>query len=170
VNVSGQSIGDRAFHRDLIRMIREARFDVRKLCIEITETAAITHLGDAKIFIAELRSFGVRVALDDFGAGASSFGYLRMLPVDYLKIDGQFITGLLDDPLDNAAVRCFCEVARVVGVKTIAEFVEREDVREALRVIGVDMAQGYLIHRPEPLMQLLLGPAHQSSLRNTTMC
>ncbi len=80
----------------------------------------------------------MRIALDDFGAGASSFAYLRMLPVDYLKIDGQFITGLLNDPLNNAAVRCFCEVAKAVGVKTIAEFVERSDIRDALNTIGVD--------------------------------
>jgi EAL domain-containing protein (putative c-di-GMP-specific phosphodiesterase class I) len=155
INLSGQSIGDRDFHRDLMRMIRGASFDVRKLCLEITETAAITRLADAKSFIDEVRSFGIRIALDDFGAGASSFGYLRMLPVDYLKIDGQFITGLLEDPLDNAAVRCFCEVARVIGVRTIAEFVEAPEVREALRVIGVDFAQGYLIHRAEPFPDLL---------------
>jgi diguanylate cyclase (GGDEF)-like protein/PAS domain S-box-containing protein len=155
INLSGQSIGDRAFHRALIKLIREAPFDVRKLCFEITETAAITNLGDARLFIEEIRSLGVRIALDDFGAGASSFGYLRMLPVDYLKIDGQFITRLLDDPLDHAAVRCFCEVAKVVGVRTIAEFVERADVRAELLKLGVDMAQGYLIHRPEPLAPLL---------------
>ena len=155
INLSGQSLGDRAFHRDLVRMLRAASFDVRKLCFEITETAAITNLGDAKIFIDEIRALGVRVALDDFGAGASSFGYLRTLPVDYIKIDGQFITGLLEDPLDNAAVRCFCEVAKVVGVKTIAEFVESAAIRAALQNIGVDYAQGYLIHRAEPLSILL---------------
>jgi diguanylate cyclase (GGDEF)-like protein/PAS domain S-box-containing protein len=160
VNLSGQSIGDRAFHRDLISMLREARFDPHKLCFEITETAAITNLGDAKVFIEEMRSLGVRIALDDFGAGASSFGYLRMLPLDYLKIDGQYITGL-DDPLNNAAVRCFCEVAKAVGVNTIAEFVEHSDVRDKLSAIGVDMAQGYLIHRPEPLAVLL--PCRRSS-------
>jgi EAL domain-containing protein (putative c-di-GMP-specific phosphodiesterase class I) len=155
VNLSAHSVGDRAFHRELMRMLRAASFDVRKLCFEITETAAITHLGDAKVFIEEVRSLGVRIALDDFGAGASSFGYLRTLPVDYIKIDGQFISGLLDDPLDNAAVRCFCEVAKVVGVKTIAEFVERADTRAALRTLGVDFVQGYSIHRPEPFLQLL---------------
>jgi diguanylate cyclase len=136
-------------------MISEASFDVAKLCFEITETAAITNLGDARLFMEELRSSGVRIALDDFGAGASSFGYLRMLPGDYLKIDGKFITGLLDDPPDNAAVRCFCEVAKAVGVKTVAEFVERADVCDALREMGVDLAQGNLIHRPERLLQLL---------------
>lgn len=155
INLSGQSIGDRALRRDLIKTIRAATFDVRKLCLEITETTAITNLGDAKAFFEEVRSLGVRVALDDFGAGASSFGYLRNLPVDYLKIDGQFIGGFLDDPLDNAAVRCFNEVAKIVGVKVIAEFVERTDVCAALQAIGIDMAQGYLIHRDEPLEQML---------------
>jgi EAL domain-containing protein (putative c-di-GMP-specific phosphodiesterase class I) len=111
-------------------------------------------LGDAKVLFEEIRSLGVRIALDDFGAGASSFGYLRMLPIDFLKIDGQYITGLAD-PLNNAAVRCFCEVAKAVGVKTIAEFVDRRDIRDALITIGVDMAQGFLIHAPEPLAVLL---------------
>ena len=155
INLSGQSLGDRAFHRDIVDMLRSARFDVRRVCFEVTETAAITHLADARTFIEEVRSFGVKVALDDFGAGASSFGYLKSLPVDFLKIDGHFITNLLEDALDNAAVRCFCDVAKVVGVKTIAEFVERQDVRDALREIGVDMAQGYLVHKPEPLASLL---------------
>ena len=155
VNLSGQSIGDRAFQRDICQMIKLAKFDVRKLCFEITETAAITCLAEAKVFIDDVRKLGVCIALDDFGSGASSFGYLKMLPVDYLKIDGQFITHLLDDALDNAAVRCFRDVAKVIGVKTIAEFVERSDVRESLQKIGIDMAQGYLIHRPEPLANLL---------------
>jgi diguanylate cyclase (GGDEF)-like protein/PAS domain S-box-containing protein len=162
VNLSGQSIGDRAFHRDLIRMLREARFDTQKLCLEITETAAITNFGDAKVFIEEVRSLGVRIALDDFGAGASSFGYLRVLPIDYLKIDGQYITGL-NDPLNKAAVRCFCEVAKAVGAKTIAEFVESRDIHDALYAVGVDMTQGYLNHRPEPLAVLI--PSRQPPSR-----
>lgn len=155
VNLSGQSIGDRAFQRDICELIKLAKFDVRKLCFEITETAAITCIAEAKVFIDDVRKLGVCIALDDFGAGASSFGYLKTLPVDYLKIDGQFITHLLDDALDNAAVRCFRDVAKVVGVKTIAEFVERDDVRQSLQEIGIDLAQGYLIHRPEPLANLL---------------
>ena len=156
INLSGHSLGDRAFHRDIGDMIRRAPFDVGRICFEITETAAITHMADARSFIDDMRALGVKIALDDFGAGASSFGYLKSLPVDYLKIDGHFITNVVDDPLDNAAVRCFCEVARVVGVKTIAEFVESDAVRDELRRIGVDMAQGYLVHRPEPLDQLLV--------------
>ena len=155
INLSGQTLGDRAFHRDIVERIRCATFDVSRICLEITETAAITHLAEARTLIEDLRALGVKVALDDFGAGASSFGYLKSLPVDFLKIDGHFITNLLDDAIDNAAVRCFCEVAKVMGVKTIAEFVERDAVRDELRVIGVDMAQGYLIHKPEPLHRLL---------------
>ena len=154
VNLSGQSVGHRAFQLDLIRMLQEAPFDTKKLCFEITETAVITHFCGAQAFFEELRSLGVRIALDDFGTGASSFGYLRMLPINYLKIDRQYIAGL-EDPLNNAAVSYFREVAQAVGVKTIAEFVERGDTRDALEVIGVDMAQGLLIHHPEPLAQLL---------------
>ena len=155
INLSGQSLGDRAFHQDILDLVRHAGFDVRKLCFEITETAAITHLTDARAFIEQIRGLGVKVALDDFGAGASSFGYLKSLPVDFLKIDGHFIRHMLDDELNNVAVRCFCDVARTVGVKTIAECVETREVRDALEAIGVDMTQGFLVHRPEPLENML---------------
>jgi EAL domain-containing protein (putative c-di-GMP-specific phosphodiesterase class I) len=104
----------------------------------------------------------VRIALDDFGAGATSFGYLRMLPIDYFKIDRQYITGL-DDPLNRAAVRCFCDVAKAVGVKTIAGFVERSDTRDTLNAIGVNMVQGFLIHHPEPLARMLRGGRRRSN-------
>lgn len=154
VNLSGQSIGDKTFHKYLVEIIALAEFDVTKLCFEITETAAITNLNDAKLLIDDVRRLGVKVALDDFGAGASSFGYLKTLPVDFLKIDGQFVTSLLEDALDFAAVRCFQDVALVMGVKTIAEFVEREDVLATLKALGVNYAQGYLIHRPEPLVNI----------------
>lgn len=155
VNLSGQSIGDRTFHGFAVDALSKARSDIRRLCFEITETAAITNLADAMVFIQRMQRLGVRIALDDFGVGVSSFGYLRTLPVDYLKIDGRFIQGLIDNPLDRVTVQCFHEVARVVGVKTVAEFVEGEEVLEALREIGIDYAQGYLIHQPEPLGALV---------------
>ncbi|AWI54950.1 bifunctional diguanylate cyclase/phosphodiesterase [Aquabacterium olei] len=151
VNLSGQSIGDKAFHRFVAELVSRTRIDVRKLCLEITETAAITNLADATVFIDEMRRLGVRIALDDFGAGSSSFGYLKSLAVDYLKIDGQFIKTLTSNALDHAAVRCFRDVAQVLGIRTIAEFVEDEATVTELRRIGVDYAQGYLVHRPEPL-------------------
>jgi diguanylate cyclase (GGDEF)-like protein/PAS domain S-box-containing protein len=155
INLSGQSVGARSFHRDVMEMIKTARFDVSKICFEITETAAITNLLEAKQFIAGVRACGVRIALDDFGAGASSFRYLKALDVDFLKIDGLFITRLLDDRLDQAAVRCFIEIARVAGIKSVAEHVESNAVLDEVRSMGVDMAQGYLIHRPEALTTLL---------------
>jgi len=161
VNLSGQSIGDRAFHRHAIEAFRNAGPALcRKLCLEITETVAVTNLADASAFIEQARALGVRVALDDFGAGASSFGYLKHLKVDLLKIDGSFIRDLLEDPLDNAAVRCFTEVARVLEVQTVAEFVDRPELLTRVREIGIDHAQGFLLHRPEPLDQVLRPSAH----------
>ena len=156
INLSGQSAGDRAFQHWALEVLRAAGPPIcARLCFEITETAAITHLADAAQFMAQVRALGLRVALDDFGAGASSFGYLKSLPVDYLKIDGQFIRDVVDDPLDDVAVRCFVEVARVVGVKTVAEFVDKPEVLARLKVIGVDLVQGYWLHHPAPLAQLL---------------
>jgi PAS domain S-box-containing protein len=157
VNLSGQSVGDRGFHRWAIEMLSKAGPAVRqRLCLEITETAAVTNLVDAATFIEQVRAIGVRVALDDFGAGASSFGYLKTMPVDFLKIDGQFIRDLMADSLDEAAVRCFADVAAVVGMLTIAEFVDDPEVLRKLCQMGIDFAQGYLIHRPAPIEELLL--------------
>jgi EAL domain-containing protein (putative c-di-GMP-specific phosphodiesterase class I) len=95
-------------------------------------------------------------ALDDFGSGASSFGYLKALPVDYLKIDGQFITSLAHDPIDQAMVRCICDVAKAVGKQTLAEFVESSAVAALLADIGVDHIQGYFVHVPAPMEEVLL--------------
>jgi diguanylate cyclase (GGDEF)-like protein/PAS domain S-box-containing protein len=159
VNLSGQSVGDRAFHRWAAEVLDEAGPEIcSKLCLEITETVAVTNLADAAAFIDTLRALKVRVALDDFGAGASSFGYLNAMPVDILKIDGQFVRDLPVNPLHAAAVRCFIDVARVAGLKTIAEFVDDPDVLSLLRQMGVDFAQGYLIHRPEPMSALMQAP------------
>ncbi len=155
VNLSGKSIDDRFFHTQALEMLAAAGPEVcRCICLEITETSAVTSLADAALFIEQVRRLGVRIALDDFGAGASSFGYLKTLAVDMLKIDGQFIRGLLDDPLDDVAVRCFVDVARVRGLKTVAEFVDRPELLQRLREIGVDYAQGFLLHQPEPLDSL----------------
>ncbi|MDZ7856744.1 EAL domain-containing protein [Sphaerotilus sp.] len=172
INLSGQSLGDRSFHQYIRERVAQAPFDVTRLCFEVTETTAITHLGEATVFMREMRALGIRIALDDFGAGTSSFGYLKSLPVDVLKIDGQFIRDLTADALDLAAVRCFHEVAQVVGVQTVAEFVESEAVLARIGEIGIDFAQGYLIHRPEPLARVLASgpadPAQRSSGRDAT--
>jgi diguanylate cyclase (GGDEF)-like protein/PAS domain S-box-containing protein len=156
VNLSGQSIGDREFHYEAFRILRLAGPAVcQRLCLEITETAAVTNMTDAARFVTEVRKLGVWIALDDFGAGASSFGYLKSLAIDVLKIDGQYVRNVVDDRLDDAAVRCFGDIARVVGVKTVAEFVDSEAVLGHIKAIGVDYAQGYMLHRPEPLETVL---------------
>jgi diguanylate cyclase (GGDEF)-like protein/PAS domain S-box-containing protein len=155
INLSGQSIGDRDFHHYVTELIETIAFDHHKLCFEITETTAITNLSDAKLFFESMHAFGVRFALDDFGSGVSSFGYLKSLPVDYLKIDGQFIQDLADDLVDQATVRCIREVATITGKKTVAEFVETEAVERLLREIGIDYAQGFLRHRPTALDTIL---------------
>lgn len=155
VNLSGQSIGDPDFHVFVAEQMREFNFDTSKLCFEITETTAITNLEQALSFCEMMREFGVRFSLDDFGAGVSSFGYLKQLPVDYLKIDGQFIREMTKNPLDQATVRCICEVARVTGKQVVAEFVETEEVEQMLRDMGVDYTQGYYRHKPMPIGDVL---------------
>lgn len=156
VNLSGQSVGDRSFHRHTLEKLQLLPFELRScLCFEITETAAVTNFTDAAQFIEQVRALGVRIALDDFGAGASSFGYLKSLRVDYLKIDGQFVKNLVDDPLDDAAVRCFVDVARVIGVRTVAEYVDKPAVLERVKTLGINYAQGFHLHIPEPIDKLL---------------
>lgn len=165
INLSGQSVGDRIFHREAIKLLKRSGKDIcQRLCLEITETVAVTNIADATVFIEQVRALGVRIALDDFGAGASSFGYLKKLNVDILKIDGQFITDLIDDPLDDVAVRCFVDVARVLGIKTVAEFVGTNEVLKRLQEIGVDYAQGFLLHQPEPIEALL---EHHANFNNS---
>ena len=156
INLSGQSISDRSFHEFITGLLDRASFNVRVLCFEITETAAVTNLVEATVFLDAMRQRGIRIALDDFGAGMSSFGYLKNFNVDFLKIDGQFVRGVTSDPLDLVSVRSFCDVARVLGIQTIAEYVEREEQRVILQELGVDFAQGFLLHQPEPLANLLL--------------
>ena len=156
LNVSGLSVVDPSF----VQVVDAALVDAgpaisQRLCFEITETAAITNMAAAVQFISIVRRHGCTVALDDFGSGMASFGTLKNLTVTHLKIDGQFVTGVIDDPLDDVAVRCFVEVAEVIGLRTVAEFVESEAVLQRLRQIGVHYAQGYHLHRPEPFEQVL---------------
>ncbi len=155
LNLSGRSIGDRAFHAWAFDVLERAGRDIcSRICIEITETEAITNLADAAAFIERVRSMGIKVALDDFGAGASSFGYLKSLRVDFMKIDGRFIRDLVTDKLNDVMVRCFVDIAKVVGVQTVAEFVETSETLDRLRIIGVDYAQGFLLGKPEPLARI----------------
>lgn len=155
INLSGQSIGDRDFRHNVLHWLERPRFPTSKLCFEITETSAITHLGESAAFFEALRRLGVKISLDDFGSGMSSFGYLKNLPADYLKIDGQFMRNLIHDPINQVTVRAICDVARATGKQTIAEWIEHADVAAMLQDFGVDYGQGYLWHRPAPLDSLL---------------
>ena len=125
------------------------------MCFEITETAAISNMIVARKFISTLKELGCRFSLDDFGSGLSSFGYLKILPVDYLKIDGMFVKNIADDPIDRAMVKSINEIGQVMGMQTIAECVENEKIKGMLREIGVDYAQGYGIGKPLSIDELL---------------
>ena len=106
-------------------------------------------------FISILKELGCRFALDDFGSGLSSFGYLKNLPVDYLKIDGMFVKDIVDDPINRAMVKSINEIGHVMGMKTIAEFVENDVIKGMLKEIGFDYAQGYAIGKPQPFEELI---------------
>ncbi|WP_065760845.1 EAL domain-containing protein [Pseudomonas defluvii] len=148
INLSGSSIGDDNFLEYLHRMFSEFSIPPQLVCFEITETSAIANLGSAIRFINDLKGLGCRFSLDDFCAGMSSFAYLKHLPVDFLKIDGSFVKDMLDDPINRAMVEVINHIGHVMGKRTIAEFVETPLIEQALREIGVDYAQGYLIERP----------------------
>ncbi len=151
INLSGASVNQPPFLDFIESELRRSAVPPDWLCFEVTETAAIANLQRARSFIQTLQSWGCEFALDDFGAGMSSFAYLRNLPVDYLKIDGAFIKELASNAMDQAMVRAINEVAKVAGMKTIAEFVENNEVLAVLGEIGVDYAQGYGIAKPAPL-------------------
>ncbi|HEY5763229.1 MAG TPA: EAL domain-containing protein, partial [Rhodocyclaceae bacterium] len=154
INLSGNSLGDEG----LTLFIRQqfADHDVRpeQICFEITETAAIANLTHAVSFIRELKLLGCSFSLDDFGSGLSSFAYLKSLPVDTLKIDGGFVKDMPQDPIDTAMVRAINNIGHVMGLKTVAEFVENDVILGMLKEIGVNYAQGYGVAVPAPLDDL----------------
>ena len=152
VNLSGASINDASFADFMRDLFARHPLPRGLLCFEITETTAIASLQQAAALIRELKSLGCRFALDDFGVGMSSFAYLKTLPVDYLKIDGVFIRGMANDPMDQAIVENINRTAHQLGLKTVAEFVEDGAILERLRAIGVDYAQGYYIAKPVALV------------------
>lgn len=151
VNLSGQSITDERFCADIIQMLEEAHIEPGNICFEVTETAAVANLRSAQSFLHSLREYGCRTALDDFGAGLSSFGYLASLPVDILKIDGMFVRDIAENPVHEAMVRAINEVGQLMDKQTVAEFVEDDAALAILKEIGVDYGQGFGIGRPVPV-------------------
>ena len=154
VNVSAQSIAEPSFLAFVTDLLERNRGLARKLCFEITETAAVSNLAQARAFIDAVKARGCRMALDDFGSGLSSFGYLRQLPADMLKIDGVFVRDMDIDPVSRAAVRAITEIGRELHMTVIAEWVESTEVAEQLQVLGVDGLQGYAIERPMALERM----------------
>ena len=139
----------------LFRMLADSDIKPEKLCFEITETMAIANLQHANHFIDAVKGYGCGFSLDDFGSGLSSFGYLKNLHVDTLKIDGMFVRDILDDPIDAAMVNAINTIGHVMGMATIAEFVENDEVLQALAELRVDFVQGYGIGRPLPLQKII---------------
>jgi diguanylate cyclase (GGDEF)-like protein/PAS domain S-box-containing protein len=148
INLSAQSLGANGIGRFVMDKLVEFNVDPTLVTFEITETKAVTNLDAARELIQQLRGLGCRFALDDFGCGFSSFTHLKHLDVDFLKIDGSFIQGLLEDPVDRAVIAAINDIAHSVGKRTVAEYVDRPNVLSALLACGVDFVQGYYIGRP----------------------
>ncbi len=150
INLSAMTLCDGEFPEYVRLQFAATGVAPHRICFEITETAATTNPMRTMAAIDQLKSLGCRLALDDFGQGLSSFGYLKNLRIDYLKIDGAFVRGVASDSIDRAMVAAINQVGHVIGVKTIAECVETDAVLDELRAIGVDYVQGYGIARPQP--------------------
>jgi diguanylate cyclase (GGDEF)-like protein/PAS domain S-box-containing protein len=154
INISGASLNEDSFLRYITEQFAFYSVPPRMICFEITETAAIANLTRATRVISELRALGCQFALDDFGSGLSSFAYLKNLPVDYLKIDGTFVKDMASDPIDRAMVKAIHEIGHVMGIKTIAEWVDNDETLGMLRQMGVDYVQGFGVAMPVPLSDI----------------
>ncbi|VEP15926.1 putative Diguanylate cyclase [Hyella patelloides LEGE 07179] len=152
INLSGASISSQSFRLFLKEQFTRFQIAPSTICFEITETVAISNLATAAKFIQELKELGCSIALDDFGSGMSSLNYLKNLSVDYLKIDGSFVKNIVEERVDRATVEYFNQIAQIMQIKTVAEFVEDKAILQKLQEIGIDYAQGYGIARPIPLV------------------
>ena len=170
INLSGHSLSNEEFLHYIVSKLDEGKVPPSNICFEITETVAISRLSNAIRFIEVLKDKGCYFALDDFGSGVSSFGYLKNLPVDFLKIDGMFIRDMTTDPIDLEMVRSINEIGHVMGKKTIAEFVENKDILERLKELGIDYAQGYYLGRPRavkiPVLKTVVRKTSKKKAKN----
>ncbi len=155
VNLSGQSLGDDDIFDFIKEEVRASGLSPSSLCFEITESAAVSNLAKAQAFIDRLRKFGCTISLDDFGAGLSSFAYLKNFNVDTLKIDGSFIRDITENRISESMVAAIAQVAEVMELQTVAEYVESELTRKLLVKLGVDFAQGHFVGKPVPLDAVL---------------
>jgi len=156
INLSGQSLNDPVgFAAYISNKLEQHQLDARDICFEITESAAIANIDDARFFIDQVSAYGCQFSLDDFGTGLSSFAYLKNLKVNYLKIDGSFVTDICTDPVCESMVAAINQVGHAMQLKTVAEFVENDAISQKLTEIGVDYGQGYGLGRPAPLVEIL---------------
>ncbi|UPQ89310.1 ABC transporter substrate binding protein [Vibrio sinaloensis] len=155
INLSGHSMGNSEFIHYLLDILGRTKVPCHKICLEITETAAMSNMNQAIEFFSQLKALGCQIALDDFGSGLSSFGYLKKLPVDIVKIDGIFVADMDSNEIDHLMVRSINDLAHQMGKKTVAEFVENSQIIEQLMELEVDYAQGYFIGKPKPLAELV---------------
>jgi PAS domain S-box-containing protein len=163
VNLSGRSVGDPRLTTEVEQIIERHGVNPEQITFEITETALIGNLSVARRFTDRVRDLGCQLALDDFGSGYASFRYLRLFPIDLVKIDGEYVVNLVRNPQDQVLVRALVQVCQAYGIHTVAEFVQDEPTLQMLREFGVDFAQGYLIGRPEPAEGLLSAGASAQS-------
>jgi diguanylate cyclase (GGDEF)-like protein/PAS domain S-box-containing protein len=154
INLSGTSLVDETFLRFVEEQLARHQVPPTAVCFEITETAAIANLAEATRFMHRLKELGCRFALDDFGSGLSSFAHLRALPVDFLKIDGEFVRDIESDPVDYAMVEAINRIGHLLGLETIAEYVESEAILARVTALGVDLVQGFALGRPRPVAEL----------------
>ncbi|MBL8378553.1 MAG: EAL domain-containing protein [Burkholderiales bacterium] len=159
VNLSGASLNDERFVHDAYKLLAQYVHSAGRLCIEVTESVALHDLDNTRRFIDRVRSYGAKIGLDDFGAGYTSFSYLKELPADVLKIDGNFVVGVNQHPSNLAIVEAIVSLARNLGMKTIAEWVEDQATLAALAEVGVDYVQGYAIAYPQAPERLLGAPS-----------
>lgn len=155
INLSGQSICDKSLLSYIVEKLDAYDISPNSVCFEVTETAAIANFVHADKLIKILRGMGCKFSLDDFGSGLSSFGYLKKMSVDYLKIDGSFVKSMLESEKDYALVKSINQIGKELGMKTIAEFVENKELYNELKKMGVDFAQGYGISKPQPMDDII---------------
>lgn len=168
INLSGQSLSDDGFLKYVIDAFDRTGVSPEQICFEITETTAMANLSRATRFISVLKGMGCKFSLDDFGTGLSSFSYLQTLKVDYLKIDGRFVRDMASNPVSRAVVEAANQIGHAMGMQTIAEFVENEEILELLGEIGVNYAQGYGVAKPAP-MEEIFSEASQSVVRRRSV-
>ena len=155
INLCGQSLVDRSMHSYIENTILTYGIPPEKLCFEITESQAIMDFDQTILFMNKFKALGCRFSLDDFGSGFSSYSYIKRLPIDQLKIDGSFVRNIETDNVDYTMVKSFNEIAKAVNIKTVAEYVENENIKNILSGIGIDYVQGYLIAKPALLVDLV---------------